>query len=165
MNTCALRPPSVVLNRVSRQYGLEVSPPPPHTLSQHRCHQQGPCHAFYFGEAAKREHGEHSRSEICFNIPPPSLKTGRVEQCQFFILEFTGRFCFLPAAAKSATVARGKKNPTTIEWLSKSSEIGTVSGRGIGQHNLSGALIRDMECEHRPSLRANKACTPPAAGI
>lgn len=53
MDTCALRPPSVVLNRVSRQYTFEkkkkrlrgITPP---TLSQHRCHQQRPCHALLF---------------------------------------------------------------------------------------------------------------------
>lgn len=60
----------------------------------------------------------------------------------------------------------GKNNPTaSFKWLNKSSEIGTVSGRGIGRRDISAALIRDMECEQRCSLRANKICTPPAAGI
>lgn len=63
-------------------------------------------------------------------------------------------------------LSSGKNNPTaSIKWLNESSEIGTVSGRGIGQRHLSAALIRDMKCEQHRSLRANKICTPPAAGI
>lgn len=82
-----------------------------------------------------------------------------------YILEFAGRFCFLSATAKSPTVV-WENNPTaSINWLNKSSEIGTVSSRSIGQCDLGAALIRDMECEQHSSLRANKICTPPAAGI
>lgn len=83
-----------------------------------------------------------------------------------FYIRIHRQILFSASSSKERHCRSGeKKNPTTIERLSKSSEIGAVSGRGIGQHDLSGALIRDMECEHRPSLRANKACTPPAAGI
>lgn len=84
----------------------------------------------------------------------------------FFILEFTGRFCFCCQQQQSVPPRFGTNNPTaSIKRLNKSSEIGTVSGRGIGRRNLSAALIRDMECEQRRSLRANKICTPAAAGI
>lgn len=83
----------------------------------------------------------------------------------FFYIRIHRQILFSASSSKERHCRSGWEKKQTIERLSKSSEIGAVSGRGIGQHDLSGALIRDMECKHRPSLRANKAWTPPAAGI
>lgn len=109
MNTCALRPPSVVLNRVSRQYTFQkkkkrlrgITPPPSHSTA---ATSSGPATPFYFGEAAKREHGEHSGSEICFNIPPPSLFSGG-----FFYIRIHRQILFSASSSKERHCRSGEK--------------------------------------------------------
>lgn len=117
MNTCALRPPSVVLNRVSRQYtfekkGLEVSPPRPHPPSHSTAAtSRGPATLFILARQQSVNMASTAGVKyVSIFLHPPCFQG-------FFYIRIHRQILFSASSSKERHCRSGKKNPNNYRTV------------------------------------------------